>query len=77
MHSGGSIPKDVNPHKYLSDRLIERSDDTSVRIGRMLNSMRVDRNKADYDDQIPEDLAKISSLVQYQATQVITDLKRI
>ena len=46
------IPKSARAHRYVSDPFRNSSDQARNEIGAHLDRLRLDRNKADYDDSV-------------------------
>ncbi len=49
---GHSIPSRMNPHEYVRDQFVKSADKARKGVGVNLNRLRIDRNKADYDDTV-------------------------
>jgi len=50
---GHSLPGGGQVHVYVRDQFRNSSDPMRNQIGQNLNRLRIDRNKADYDDSVP------------------------
>jgi uncharacterized protein (UPF0332 family) len=50
---GHSLPVGGQVHAYVRDQFRNSFDPTRSQIGHDLNRLRIDRNKADYDDSVP------------------------
>ena len=70
------IPKGAAAHSYVRWKFAGSADRRRTRIGMSLNHLRQERNRADYDEQMPGLHAK-SAVALKLATQVIEDLKRL
>lgn len=65
------LPPGGQAHRYVQDQFKQSPDKLRNRIGHNLNRLRIDRNKADYDDHV----VGLSSMTQGDlvlAEQVIT-----
>ena len=49
---GHSLPTGSRVHAYVRDQFKNSFDQTQNQIGHDLNRLRIDRNKADYDDSV-------------------------
>jgi len=50
---GHLLPRDGQVHAYVCDQFRNSHDPARNQIGHDLNRLRIDRNKADYDDSVP------------------------
>jgi len=73
---GHAIPTDGKVHSYVLDEFMNSTDKTWNRIGIRLDQLRIDRNKADYNDQIPK-LAPQAKMDVKLAQKVLTELAGI
>ena len=71
-----NIPADARVHTYGRTQFRESHNRARRRIGENLNRLRLDRNKADYDDVVPG-LPALSLLALRLAEQVFTVLRRL
>jgi uncharacterized protein (UPF0332 family) len=50
---GHPLPGDGQVHAYVRDQFRDSPDSRREQIGENLNRLRIDRNKADYEDSVP------------------------
>jgi uncharacterized protein (UPF0332 family) len=50
---GHSPPEGGQVHAYVRDQFMNSPDQARKQIGQHLNRLRLDRNKADYEDSVP------------------------
>jgi uncharacterized protein (UPF0332 family) len=70
---GISIPKDTGAHGQV---VVEFINKRQYSIARKLNRMRIDRNKADYDDTLVNLEQTVQSNI-IRAKRVLSDLRRL
>jgi len=73
---GHQIPSSGDAHIYVRDQFQNSKDRLRRGIGSTLNRLRIDRNKADYDDVV-RSLPSMTTSVLSQAARVISDLGRL
>ncbi len=76
LDKGTQIPKNVNVHKFVPDKLKQSRDVRCQRVGIDLHRLRKDRNKADYDDRVSR-LASIAQNALKMADNILNALKTI
>lgn len=72
---GERLPE-AQVHTYVRDRFRDSADAARQQIGHHLNRLRIDRNKADYNDMVPG-LDKMVVLDMEMAQQVLIQLSRL
>ncbi|MBI5208125.1 MAG: HEPN domain-containing protein [Candidatus Firestonebacteria bacterium] len=75
IKSGVSLPPQ-NTHQFLINNYKNSSDSVRKKIGKNLDSLRRDRNKADYEDNISLNF-KYAETSYKNAEQILKDLKNI
>ena len=73
---GVSIPQSGKSHKIVIDNFKKSTDKTRKKIGINLDRLRIDRNKADYDD-IVEGLLSMTKVDLKLAQNVISEIRLI
>lgn len=71
-----SAPRGINAHKYVSDQFKFSFDKTRRKLGTNLERLRIDRNKADFDDVI-HNLHALSETSLVRAGNIIATLTSI
>jgi uncharacterized protein (UPF0332 family) len=66
----------IDVHQYVRNRFKSSPDKVRKKVGENLNRMRKDRNKADYDDEVPR-LAAMTVKTLKLADQVIRRLRNL
>ncbi len=73
---GHSIPFGMNPHEYVRDQFVKSADKARKGVGVNLNRLRIDRNKADYDDTVAG-LSATTKKSLRRAKQIISQLRSL
>lgn len=73
---GKTFPKGAVAHRAVKDHFVGSSDAMRRRIGKNLDRLRIERNKADYDDVV-KSVGATTSFAMTLAQSVIDDLDKL
>lgn len=73
---GKSLPKNADVHRVVKKDFVGSADTVRKSIGKNLDRLRIERNKADYDDRVVS-ISTTTSFAVALAQTVIADLNKL